>query len=419
MSDLIEDLREDGEGQFPCPSCGQTASDTYPYPYCLRCTEAQMLAAIDSEPEECEEAKRERHTHNTRQCLTCAVREAWVREEVVRIRTESRASPLNEEWFGTTGEEFDPDEPEPVPCVLEFGDGRFAFTPGIHALFGSRGSLKTWLGYKAAVQEVKRGNWALIVDYELSYKTTMRRCTLLGATRWDRPQIVYVQPSGPISDNGRARLLARFADHPPSVVVIDSVGMGMAVSGLEENSGTASAQWMIELPAWLKRQWPGAVILPIDHLPKSANGHGSDPIGSQRKGAIADGLWLVKKVSNISRSTRGRGRLVTQKDRDGWVDEGQAVLDFEFGGGGPFVLTPPDPLVDAIQQVGEEKYRIAVYVNENPGVTVEAARTALDIHPNSFTDLKDALAAEGVIDHQRGRGLRPGPEMEAYLNEEE
>ena len=418
MNDLIEALREEGKGQFSCPSCGQTASDNNRYPYCPRCTEGQMLAVLDSTPEVCLDTTN--FGHNPRQCLTCQVREAHVREEVARIRAESRASPLAEEWFGSTGDQFDPETPEPYPCVLEFEPGEFTFTPGIHPLFGSRGSLKTWLAYKAAVQETERGNRALIIDYELSFEESMRRLLVLGATRWTMPRIVYVRPSGPVSDGGRTHLLRRFEDQPPSVVVIDSQGMGMAVAGLDENSGTASAQWSIELPSWLKRQWPSSVILPIDHLPKAAKGSGSDPIGSQRKGAIADGLWLVQKLSNISRTTRGRGRLVVKKDRQGFRDEDQPVFDFEFGGGGDFVLKAPDTdeaVAEAMQGLATSLVRIAEYVRDNPGVKVETAREALDIHPNSFTSLKRMLVDEDVIEHPNGRGLFPGEELETYLSE--
>lgn len=349
-----------------------------------------------------------------------AVFRAKVKDEADRVRAERSAEPLADEWFGATGDQFNPETPEPVPCALEFAEGEFAFRPGIHPLFGARGTLKTWLAYKAVVQEAERGNYGLIIDYELSFEEAMRRCLALGATRWTMARIVYVQPSGAISDSGRARLLERFGATPPTVVVIDSQGMGMAVAGLDENSGTASAQWSIELPSWLKRQWPKAVILPIDHLPKASKGNGSDPIGSQRKGAIADGLWLVQKLSDISRTTRGRGRLIVQKDRQGFRGEGQPVLDFEFGGGGDFVLSAPDKneaVADAMQGMLLSLVRIAEYVWENPGVKVEAARTDLDIHPNTFTTLKNMLVDDGVIEHKAGKGLFPGEEMETYLAE--
>jgi hypothetical protein len=50
-------------------------------------------------------------------------------------------------------------------------------------------------------------------------------------------------------------------------------------------------------------------------------------------------------------------------------------------------------------------------------VKVEAARTDLDIHPNSFTTYKKMLVEDGVIEHKVGKGLFPGEEMETYLSE--
>ena len=88
------------------------------------------------------------------------VRRLLAREQALAEVAEIKAVAQAEEWFGISGDVFDPDTPEPMPCVLLYAPGRFAFAPGVIFLFGPRSTLKTWLGYVAVVQEVKRGNRA-------------------------------------------------------------------------------------------------------------------------------------------------------------------------------------------------------------------------------------------------------------------
>jgi hypothetical protein len=77
------------------------------------------------------------------------------------------------------------------------------------------------------MREVRRGNLALIIEYELSYEEAMGRLCALGASEQEVAWVVYVHPTGAPSNAGRARVLARFANVPPAVAVVDSVGMGM------------------------------------------------------------------------------------------------------------------------------------------------------------------------------------------------
>lgn len=330
---------------------------------------------------------------------------------------EADAADLAEEWFGASGDQFDPDTPEPVPCVLEFAPGRFAFGPGINFLFGTRSSLKTWLAYFAVLQEVRRGNRALILDYELSFEVAMRRLHTLGVTAQEASRVVYVQPSSPITDAGRVRLLNRF-DEPPSLVVIDSTSTALGQAGLDTNDLTKVTSWIERLPRWIKKQWPGTVNLLIDHVPKGSETTAVDPIGSQGKAAQADGLLFARVLETVSKSTRGGGRVTVRKDRQGWSDEGQPLFDYAFGGGGPFELSAPDP--DAVPVSGdlgdaaEVMMRVAVHVGQHEGTTVEASRSALDIHPSQFTGIKNALVSMSVIVQRRG--LFKGERWQSYVD---
>lgn len=347
------------------------------------------------------------------------VQRLLVHERAKEVVAEKRAAETADEWYGISGEAFDPEAPEPMPCVLEYAEGRFAFAPGIVFLFGARSALKTWLSYYAVVQEVGKGHRALIVDYEMSFEESMRRLYTLGLTAEQAHLVTYVHPSGPPSDAGRVQLLAQFGSDFPTVVVIDSMGMGMGLSGLDSNSDTDSARWAFEVPLWLKAQWPDSVIVLIDHVPKGQTGGAvTDPIGSQRKGAFADGLFLATVLAPVARATRGGGRVVNRKDRKGMHEEGVTLFDYEFGGGGPFVLSEPDHKVVSFE-LGEEAtalVRIAAYVGEHEGNKVETVRNALGIQSAAFTAHKGSLVDQGVIEHRPRQGLFKGSKWQDYVN---
>lgn len=421
---FVHGTRTDLEVEFECPVCRK--ADVFhrwgePVLVCQSgngCDPREIIALLENPSTPLEGAPLAFSERSFRRKVEQEKERLLVREQALAEVAEEKAAETASEWFGIGGEDFDPESPEPVTCVLEYAPERYAFAPGIHFLFGPRSAVKTWLAYFAVVQEVTRGNRALVIDYEMSYEEAMRRLYTLGMKREHAQRVVYVHPSGPPSDGARAELLARFGDTPPTVVVIDSMGMGMGLSGLDSNSDTDAARWASEVPLWLKAQWSETVILIIDHVPKGSGAEATDPIGSQRKGAFADGLYNVGVLSKISRRTRGSGRVKVRKDRKGMHEEDQALLDFTFGGGGRFEVSEPDPQVISIElgDAAAELVRIAAYVAEHPGVKVEDARNALDIQSVAFTAHKKSLVSQGVIEHRQRQGLFPGPNLQAYLD---
>ncbi|MEU8804432.1 AAA family ATPase [Spirillospora sp. NPDC048819] len=405
--------------EFPCPSCERAEAAYWPEADTLSCPsrcDPGRIAALLRRGEPPPDLAFEKR-------VRAEVDRLRVRDEARRRWDEAEAAEFSSDWFGTTGDEFDPESAEQVPCVLEYAPGEFAFAPGVTFVFGPRSSAKTWLMYVAALQEARRGNRALLIDYEMSFEEAMRRMVTLGASREELGRVVYVQPAGPFGDAGRARLLARFGEEAPSVVVLDSVGMSMGSAGLDSDKGKDTEEWAYGLPLWLKKQWPDTVILLIDHVRKGEGASGTDPVGSQRKGSFADTLCLVVPMTPISRQRRGQGRLVLRKDRKGWGDEGRALLDFEFGGGGPFELSPPDPHTVATAgdpgEAAEALHRVARYVGEHEGAKVEEVRDALSIQPNEFTAMKAELIRQEVIEHRPRVGLFKGPRWGEYVSRED
>jgi hypothetical protein len=230
----------------------------------------------------------------------------------------------------------------------------------------------------------------------------------------DARRLVYVHPSTPVGDASRARLLERFGDTPPTVVVLDSLGMGMGLSAMDSNSDTDTARWANEVIMWLKGAWPGAVILVVDHLPKAG---GSEPIGSQRKGALADALFRVETVSPFTRRVTGSCRVTVEKDRRGWFEAGKALFDVTFGGGVPFTIAEADPgsVVLSLGDAVARQRQLAEYVGEHEGCRVEDARKAVNGRTTEFSGIKDTLVAAGVIEHPPRAGLFKGPSWSAFM----
>jgi len=368
------------------------------------------------------ELEAEAEAARDREAVLLEARRVITRRQGEELATQWDAARTSGQWYGETGEDFDPDEPEPEPCYLEIEPGSYAFPPGVHYLFGPRSSAKTWLANFLGLQEIRRGQRFLVIDLEMDKRAAMRRLHVLGASRDEirDGRWVYVHPSGAISDAARSQLLLRFADAPPAVVVIDSGGMATGASGLNSNDDSDMAKWALDVPFWMKSEWPDACIIVIDHVTKALSGGGAtDPIGSQRKGASADGLYAVEILSTISRRARGKGRLTVHKDRSGFLEEGADLLDFEFGAGGPFEVRTPDtkvqPVPAKVAELLDDQYRIAVYVGDKhpDKVSVEKARTDLGIRGEDFTKMKDLLIAQEVLVQSRGLGV--GPRFNEWL----
>ncbi len=240
------------------------------------------------------------------------VRQDTLRDISNEVRARARHLPQAVQWFGRTGEDFEPSKPEPEPSVLRFSTfpDRHVFAPGYHSLFGAKAVLKTWLCCTALLQEVRKGNVGLFIDYEDTYDDFFRRLYVLGATREQVARIVYVNPPGPLTDDGREQLIRRFdaLGQGPTLTVLDSVGMGVAAYGLDDNAsgGNGVGTFILDVLMWLKTQWP-QVVVGIDHLPKGVNPeHATDPAGVGARGLRGRGAVVGGDASGPSRPATGR-----------------------------------------------------------------------------------------------------------------
>ncbi|GAB3797977.1 hypothetical protein GCM10028798_09810 [Humibacter antri] len=328
-------------------------------------------------------------------------------------------------WEFSTAADYDPTKPERVPAFLRLDTGQHLVRSGVSFVFGRRGSMKTWIEYLMLVQLAEQGRPSLLFDFEMSEdrsKDRLHRLFNQFGVNVDDPRrklIARVRATGPLSEGIVRRLIELYGMQGPAAIVIDSVQAAMAPYRLNPLDMSDVAQWFQHFPGRLAQQWPDALVSMIDHLPHGADpSKAMDPIGSQAKGALADSMFLVSRDTKISKSTAGEGHLAAAKDRDGELDEGETVADFEFGGGGPLLLKAPDPMKAfgrGVVRETDHMIAMAQWVADNEGKSYTAIRDALRGDFTSLGNRRDTLVNLGVI-VKRGNGWFKGPQWQSWMN---
>ena len=403
MSAQIEALRDRGKGRFPCPSCGTVASDDYDYPYCPRgCSEAQMLAALRARPARCEEDHSLFSGYNPMsKCLTCQVEIEWARREARRV---------------TQVENVDTDEPTgwepikitdlpkpPMPSICEYAIGMCLMTPGfVHLVYGASESAKTWLAYIAVVQEVQKGNLALIIDYEIDGSLAAERLRDLGLTDEQIDAgVIYVSPEMSLTGRDMMRLVEHIdgLERTLTVAVLDSLGESTTMDGLNDNDNNDMAAWFRASTRWLIREWPSCAVVVIDHLPKDKT-DSPFPIGSQRKRAFPFALLSVRNVEPFSRERSGHSVVAVRKSRDGRLTSGDQVARID---GGPEGITLGPASIDDIRaaRVMELRSDITAHLLDNPKSNVTTIVKAVGGKTETVSSEVKAMLAEGLLSMEK------------------
>ncbi len=221
--------------------------------------------------------------------------------------------------------------------TLHGTDAGWLYAESINTVYGPPGMGKSWVALATVLDEARRGNDCLIIDYENMPAVTWRRLIMdLGASRADIERIDIVHPDGGIGAAVDAGLLSK----PYTLVVIDSVGHAMAAEGgLNSYDDGDVAEWGFRALQGVQRACGTAAVLTIDHVPK--DGGSAGPIGSQRKRADISGVaWrLVSEGSRpFKRGTAGGYKMKCEKDREGTFGQGEKVDVFVNGATSPMTV---------------------------------------------------------------------------------
>jgi hypothetical protein len=136
----------------------------------------------------------------------------------------------------------------------------------------------------------------------------------------------------------------------PSLVVLDGMTEALAMEGLDLNSNTDVAKWIVALPRRIALD-TGAAVLIIDHQTKDREQRGGFAIGAQHKKAGIHVAYSIKAVKPFGRGLDGSSRIRVEKDRPGHVRrhaEDGVVAEMKFtsksdSGAVTIELQPPNP----------------------------------------------------------------------------
>ena len=217
----------------------------------------------------------------------------------------------------------------PVPTIGMLADGAsgLLYEGRVNGLAGESGAGKGWVALKIAIEQMRLGRHAYLLDFEDSPAlAVLRLVTVLGAA----PELVrnyfhYIHPAHH-DEPAIEYLVERVADTPHAFAIIDSTGESIAAAGLNQNADEEVARWMQSLAHPLADKGSATVLL-IDHMTKAEDG-GLWPIGSQRKRASITGVQLIVEVAKpFSKSADGMVVLKVAKDRHG-AREARSVASY-------------------------------------------------------------------------------------------
>ena len=228
------------------------------------------------------------------------------------------------------------EEPDQPPDLLTRSDGlSLLYKGGVHNIVGESESGKSWLAIAAIVENARRGQVSIYVDFEDHRRTSIARLLALGLTREEMGQVHYYAADGPWGTAPEV-LLDR---HSPSLVVIDATSEAMGSFGLDP-TGTVDAVTFVR---WV-RIWAsqGAALVLIDHVVKDKNSQGRWSLGSQHKVAGVQAHYVVEPIGALVPGERSSVLIKVGKNRAGHVRAGstpptgpdrlQVVGVFHFGG---------------------------------------------------------------------------------------
>ena len=239
-------------------------------------------------------------------------------------------------------------EPVPDPCILEIGSGSglFLFRMGwITLIHGSQGSGKTPLCYLAIVEQVRAGNLAVVLDYEMGISGAKKLLIELGLTEAEiRDGVVFFDGPGSSSAVKRKRLVEEVRRQEEEtgrkfvVAVIDSLTESMFVEpGLDDNNAGDVMVWFNAVPKWLVKEFGVAVLL-IDH---SGVNDSERPSGSHKKREIPQfHIWVKVRTAFSRTHANGQSDILVMKDRSGQSVVGKVVAELHTKLNSSFYVSP-------------------------------------------------------------------------------
>ena len=164
---------------------------------------------------------------------------------------------------------------------------------------------------------MRAGRSVVYIDLENGPHEILTRLLALGLTTDEIDgHFLYVAPTVPIA-RWRDDVRELIEKREPSLVVIDSYTGSLALNDCDPDRAVDVERHARDVLAPLRAS--GAAVVLIDHVVKNREARGRYSIASERKVGIADVHLGFEVVVPFSRGRRGAVKLVTHKDRHGWM----------------------------------------------------------------------------------------------------
>lgn len=186
-----------------------------------------------------------------------------------------------------------------------------------HVFSGPQESAKTLAAYAIGISVIRTGCVVCLIDFEMGPWDARNRLRELGATQEEIAAVRYVEPSEPATD---ARIDA-LVDLGPELVIVDAAAGAYDIQGLDDNKRADVERWA---RLYVGRFWrAGIASIVLDHVVKNLETRGKYAIGSERKVGGADVHLGFELVSPIRRGSSGLYKIITHKDRGGYLQRGR------------------------------------------------------------------------------------------------
>jgi hypothetical protein len=211
-------------------------------------------------------------------------------------------------------------EPAPRPSI-----GELVYAGLRHVFHGEPEAVKTWAAAVLGVEEVLAGNHIVYIDAENGAREMRERFLALGLSEDDFDRIAYIEPGEPLTKDAAvlADVERMLGELRPTLVILDSFDALLELHGLDPNSTADVSRFYRTVVDPLRAT--GAAIVLLDHVSKDRQTRGRWAIGSQRKIGLAEVALGFELVHPFGRGKTGLTRVVTHKDRRGWLPRPRAA----------------------------------------------------------------------------------------------
>ena len=298
---------------------------------------------------------------------------------------------------------FDATPPTPDLLRLDDGDQYLLYRGASNLIFGPQNAGKSHLTMKLIDQETRRGNAALLLDYEKGRNSTLVRVVehQIGESQMHR--IGYWHPQYAI-EQIQYTVLDFAARHTMGTVIIDAVGAALALAGAGESDNGAVARWYYRSIHPIVQA--GITVVLVDHTGHDYP-HGRQvrhPVGASAKMRVITGTAVHMSMAKaFSRERPGFATLTCTKDNAGHFTEGDVIGQLRATPGSDGTVFTLEQAPTGRELAGQILSFVKKFAAENAGMGPSKNAIAHDVGHSeaSRRAALDELEAAGLVRVER------------------